>query len=228
MLYICRLYADKNEYDLHPIKSLICKMLLQGTGHEESPSWTLGDKIMKESDGFDHLGLEWEAGKKYPNIEARISSARRMSYLLFGSGLHGTNGLDPASSFKIISIYIVPALLHGLNATVLPKKEILKLDKFYRTLLRRIQSLPVSTASEAIYRLLDTLPIEALLHMRMFSLFGQIVRLPKNHPLKMVALRQLTIRENESGSWFGRIRELASTYDLDLSSQYMFPWSKAA
>ena len=231
MLDICKLYSGDHEYDLHPTKSLLVKMIEMSCGntvHEDKPTCTLGQEPMKEASSFEHLGLEWSAGKRYPNVDARVSSARRLSYLLFGSGLHGRNGLDPGASFKVITSYVSGSLLHGLNATVLPAKEFAKADSYYKTLLRRIQSLPTSTATSAIYRLLGAIPLEGIYHMRVMSLFGQICRLSSEHPLKRLAVRQLAIRENNSGSWFSQLRTIADRYEIDITSQLLYPWSKAS
>ena len=136
------------------------------------------------------------------------------------------NGLDPGSSFKIVIIFIVPRLLHGLNACVLPHHEIIKMEKYYRKLLRCIQGLPDSTSNAATYALLGALPIEALLHMRCFSLLGQIARLDNDHNLKKLAFRQLALYDDNSGSWFSYMRSLCKKYKIDIYNSLTFPWKK--
>jgi hypothetical protein len=50
----------------------------------------------------------------------RFKVARRTKYALMGSGVHGTNGLDPKTSYQIYNTYVLPRLLYGLE--VLPLK----------------------------------------------------------------------------------------------------------
>ena len=60
----------------------------------------------------------------------------------------------------------------------------------------------------------------------MFSLFGQISRLQYDHPLRRLALRQVILRG--SLSWFGKMRELAMLYKIDLLQALNTPWKKPA
>ncbi len=105
-----------------------------------------------------------------------------------GVGLHGKNGLDAATLLKLIEVYVLPRLLYGLDSIVLPKKHINKLELFFRRILRQIQGLPDTVANVAVYLLLNTIPVEALLHKRVLSLFGNITRLECNHLLLVLVL----------------------------------------
>ena len=62
------------------------------------------------------------------NIEDRIKLARRTKYALMNSGYHGTNGLNPATSYQIYKtyMYILPRLLYGLKVLPLKKTHILR------------------------------------------------------------------------------------------------------
>ncbi len=55
-----------------------------------------------------------------------------MAYILLGVGLHGHNGLDAAVVYKIITAYITPRLLYGLDGVVITRQETAELDKYYR------------------------------------------------------------------------------------------------
>ena len=228
MLNISKFYADEHGYELHQDKTV---GVLQHTPRHAKPcteDLMLGEIPLKMSDEFEHLGLKWSKEKSYPDIDKKISAARRTSYLLMRAGLHGYNGLDPATSIKIFHLYSVPILLYGLNACVIPNKEIEKIERFYRRTLRLIQGLGESTANEAIYLLSGTLPIRALLHCRIFSLFGQICRLHPDHPVKLLAHRQLVLRGPKSGSWFGMVGALAKKYNLNIQQMVNSPWKKLA
>ena len=81
-----------------------------------------------------------------------------------GAGLCGTNGLNSLITRKMILIqYVVTRSLYGLETQVLGRTQVTRLEDFYRTCLRRVQSLPERGAKEAAYLLMVVLPVEAIL-----------------------------------------------------------------
>ena len=114
-----------------------------------------------------HLGLERSDKQESEiNIEERIKTSRRTKYSLMSSGLHGTNGIDPTTSYNIYKLYVLPRLLYGLEILALKTRDIEKLDRFHKDTLRQFQSLPKRAAISSVYLLLGALPIEAELHKR--------------------------------------------------------------
>lgn len=95
----------------------------------ENLSWTLGENELALSDSTVHLGVV-RAGKKEPelNIKNRISLARRTSYSLINTGLHGTNRLNPKTSYIIYRAYVIPRLLYGLEVISLTKTQLQLLE----------------------------------------------------------------------------------------------------
>ena len=75
-------------------------------GNPTNHEWALGNGTIPQVDRFVHLGLEWVQGKKAPEVAPLIKSARRAAYALMKIGLHGTDGLGPLSSTKIIRTFI--------------------------------------------------------------------------------------------------------------------------
>ncbi len=225
MLNIAVQYSTSHHYDLHPQKSVVCPFLNTHSKLENVTEWTLGENKIPVADKFTHLGLDWKAGCAGPDIDSRINAARQTAYSMLDIGVHGQSGLDPPASLRIITLYIVPRLLHGLEAAVLSRKDLSRLDNYYRGLLRQVQGLPSNTATEAIYLLLGTLPIEAHLHKRTLSLMGSIARLDARNPLKQLAVRQLAVKSSRSPSWFTQARNLATKYGIDAS---FVPWPKLA
>ena len=85
--------------------------------------------------------------------------------------------------------------------------------------------LPESTATEAVYWLAGALPIEAQYHNKILTLLGSICRLPRTHPLHMLANRQLAIRDNRK-SW--KSEQDWWTIRTWSTKQLYFPWTKLA
>ena len=221
MLDLCFSYSKDHKYVLHPEKSSVTPLITKNP--PEAP-WKLGEDPMPTTTTFTHLGLNWDANKTSPDIMCRIQVARRTSYALMGVGVHGRNGLSPATSAHITKIYVLPRLLHGLEATVLARKQRSDLTNYHRNLLRHIQGLPTNTASEAVYLLLGELPLEAELDKRIFNLYGAVCRAEENSSLQELATRQLAV-DNKS-SWFQQLTQLSVQYDIDIHGPRHVPWRK--
>ena len=222
MIKTCDRYANSHQYTIHPSKSTVTPML--NILPKESQSWYLDDKEMSTTSSFTHLGLQWKQNNTSPCIEGRIALARRTVYALLGTGLHGENGLSPATSRHIIKTYVTPRLLYGLDAVTLSKKQIDDLNSYHRNLIRRIQGLPLNTATEAIYLLLGDLPVEAELDTRALTLYGAVCRAENNETLRSLLTRQSAL--DNKNSWFQHIIALSQKYQIDINSQRIVPWRK--
>ncbi len=91
------------------------------------------------------------------------------------------DGLNPKASNKIITAYITPKLLYGLEAARLNKGEMKQLEVFYRGILWSSQGLTDHVASEAVYLLLCNISLEGQLHIRCLTLYGAITRIKYTH-----------------------------------------------
>ncbi|XP_064638324.1 uncharacterized protein LOC135494338 [Lineus longissimus] len=226
MMSVSNDHSNTNLYELHPVKSVVCPHHQSQASSSKAQEWHLGGKPAAIAGDFVHLGLNWQKGKTRPDISPRITLARRTAYALMGVGFHSYNGLDPSASMKIYDTFVIPRLLHGLEATILSAAQVSQLDLFHRKALRLIQSLPESTAKSAIYLLLGTIPIEATIHARQLSLFGAITRLDRNNPLWQVAQRQLSLKSDTSKSWFNKICKTAEKYGINIHQALQHPWKK--
>ena len=167
----------------------------------EDLKWTLGEKLANLTESSVHLGIT-RAGKKESslNVNDRISLARRTSYSLMNTGLHGANGLSPETSYVIYAAYVLPRPLYCLDVLSLTQGQLDQLSRYHIQTLRNIQTLPQRTASAAVFMLLGTLPLEAELHKRRLSLPHSVVS-SENECLKGLVQRQLDCSFN--GGWLG-------------------------
>ena len=129
-----------------------------------------------------------------------------------GAGQHGLNGVNPAVSISMWQTYVRPRLMYGLESVYLSKSDTSKLELYQRKVLRQILHLPERVASCAIYILSGQLPLEADLHKRRLSLYGNIVR--NDCIERELATRQLAIKDNTSKSWFVALQEVLYRYRL--------------
>ena len=109
--------------------------------------------------------------------------------------LHGKKCLDPEMPIHLMQIYLLPVLVYGMEELCPTYTEVMDmLEKFNKKFLKMILpwvifSLPVTTADPAVYIISGTLPIEAIVHKRGLTFYGNICRLPKTSVEHQLAVR---------------------------------------
>ena len=172
------------------------------------------EEELNQTENEVHLGLHRNPkDKASQTIKAKITCCRRATNAMMGAGLHGFNGLNPSVSMKLIETYIIPILLHGLDAIILTYGEVSELETYYRNLLKHVQHLSANTANEAVYLLLGALPIEGLLDLRILSLFNRIALQDASKEWEILR-RQLAMKDMSSNSWAVYVRKILWKYNL--------------
>ncbi|CAG2245864.1 unnamed protein product [Mytilus edulis] len=196
----------KEESCTKPQKSVVLQ--IEPTNRKKqskSVNLTLNESPMPVVDKSPHLGiLRSTSSKNSQNetTEQNITKSRRAAYSLMSAGLHGENGLDPITSLHLIKTFIQPILTYGLEVILPTSSNLLKLEKFQKQLLKRIMSLPICTPDPSIYILSGFLPIEAQIDQKALILFNNICRQDNSNLEKKLAIRQLSIKDQSSNSWF--------------------------
>jgi len=135
-----------------------------------------------------------------------LKTGRQTLYSLFGAGLHGRNGLNPQISKHIWSTYVVPIFLDGqLEIQHLSDQQLNQLSQFQTKSLKQLQWLPERCSTAAVYLLLGSETIEALVHKKMLGFFGQITR-DKESIVNKIAYRQIAIYDLNSKSRFSKLK----------------------
>ena len=174
----------------------------------------LNSNQIAETDSETHLGLQRTSdGKNIVTVQERAKTGRRTAYHLMGVGLHGLNGISPATGKAMLETYVVPAMIHGLEALNLSDTEYDVIESAYRKLLRQIQHLPDATAKEAIYLLAGAVPMVAIIHKRILTFFCSMLR-RKDSTEKAIITRQLAIKDMDSKSWVTQVHLLLHKYNL--------------
>jgi hypothetical protein len=63
-------------------------------------------------DKATHIGItRSDTNSARTTVDENIRKARRATYSLMGTGLHGENGLDPETSISLLKTYILPAFI---------------------------------------------------------------------------------------------------------------------
>ena len=112
-----------------------------------------------------------------PNIAARLSAHRKAVYSVLHAGLARAQRANPAAALRVESVYRCSVILSGLASLILSSKEENILDQYYKVHLQRLLKLHQATPALVVFLLAGCLPLSSKLHLRIFSLFGQLCRL---------------------------------------------------
>ena len=104
----------------------------------------------------------------------------------------------------------------SLEVLPLTDTQIVQLQRFHISTLKRIQSLPERTASSVVQLLLGALPVQAEIHKRQLSLLHSIAN-SKNARIKGLMSRQLSLEGQKS--FFVAAEHTLKMYSLPPSSQ---------
>ena len=218
LLNLCKHYADTERYKIHPQKSVLSCYNIDKEWLaflKENGNIRLGDESLQIVEKFTHLGIDrytcHDASTKL--IQDRIHLGRKTSYAMMGAGLYGVNGLPPLVSVNLYQTFVIPRMISGLETVTLKKSDMVKLEIYHKTTLKRLQGLPERTANEAVYLLSGVQPIEAILDMRYLSLFGAICR-QQYSTIWNLAFLQVSTKDRKSKSWFINIQNLLYKYNL--------------
>ncbi|MEW8547953.1 MAG: reverse transcriptase family protein, partial [Candidatus Thiodiazotropha sp.] len=209
-------FASMERYLIQPVKSVVMPIASRASRFSEPDAftWSINGEAMPVVEEAAHMGILRSSISNETTVNENIKKARRTLYSLMAPGLHGYNGLDPETSVQLFQIYVLPALVYGLEV-ILPEQRLVDtLERSQKKFLKHILSLPTTTADPAVYILTGTIPVEGVIHKRALSLFGNICRLDDTAIEKQLAKRQLTVKNFSSKSWFIAIKKILLKYDL--------------
>ena len=212
-------FANLERYELQAVKSVALRVTptVKSRSNTEDFGFELNGTRIPNVTTTTHLGIKRSttiSKTAEENVSHNICKSRKTVYSLLSAGLHGHNGLDPQTSLHIIRIYVLPVLLYGLEL-ILPNKTLTeRLEVYQKKLLKRILSVPNNTPDAAVYMLSGFIPIEAQIHKKALVFFNNVCLQPDSAIEKRLAIRQSTVKNLKSNSWFMDIKKLLWKYDL--------------
>ena len=96
-------------------------------------------------------------------------------YSLMGASVYGGSCLNPVVFAHLWKIYVIPRVIYGLEVLSCTLSDVQSLERLLRDMLRRIQSLPRSTATAAVNCLLGDRPTEQELDLRRLTLLCSVL-----------------------------------------------------
>ena len=214
MTDIVNRHAKQDRVTIHPEKSNAVVLSKSSSFKRDSFMLNLDDRNIPLVPNTTHLGISRaETNENTANIDERLKLARRTLYSLIGTGVHGSNGINPKVSYKIYQCYVIPRMLYGLEVIPINDSQMENLSKFHLQTLKRIQSLPKRTANCAVYLLLGVLPLQAELHKRQLGLLYNII-FTENETLASLTHRQCAINKDNNLSFYCRVQRILDMYNL--------------
>jgi hypothetical protein len=221
MLTIAGDYADRERYDLHPTKSEITQFSSSRT--PAYFTWDIAGTSKEVSESITHLGMDYHGCLTRghhcgPWVKDKLAMGRRAVYGLMGTGLHGSNGIGPATSVVIYRCYVLSRLLYGLEVAEVNITQMKTIRSQHLTMVRRFQSLHDRTATCAVYLLAGMTPIDGEIDILKLGLLGQILR-SGNRTMQDILTYQYASRPPDSNSWFVQTARLLLQYGLPTLNQ---------
>ena len=220
LLHLTKLYCDKFQVKLVWSKT---KLLVFTTRQTElqakielvSTTISVDGHAITPSFQATHVGVVRSSEGNGPNISARLTAHRRAVYAVLHAGLAKGHRANPAACIRVETVFAAPVILSGLASLVLTIKEENILDQHYKVHLQRLLRLHQATPAPVVFFLAGCLPLPAQLHLRMFSLFGQLCRLRGGDNILAKHATNIFASANPSSkSWFWKLRSLCLQYGL--------------
>ena len=173
-----------------------------------------GEDILPSSQA-SHVGFVRSVLGNEANIVARLSSHRGAVYGLLSAGMAKGHRANPAASLRVETVFGIPVLLSGLASLVLSAKEENLIAQHYKVHVQRLLRLHQATPAPVVFLLAGCLPLPAQLHIKMFTLFGQLCRLRSGDNVLTARARIIfSAASPTTRSWFWMIRQLSLQYGL--------------
>ena len=220
LLLLTMEYCEKYSVTLVPEKTKLLAFCPPGSESEVDYAKIISPISINGSaipfcDSAEHVGIVRSVLGNLPNIFARLSAHKRAVFSVLSSGLALGHAGNPAACMRVEKLYGVPVMLSGMATQILSKADLCLLDGHFKPHVERLLKLHRSTPECVVWFLAGSLPAQAVLHLRQFSLFSMICRLQDGGSvLANLARHMLATAKPSAKSWFTQIQNLCLQYSL--------------
>ena len=211
-------YCEKYHVSLSPGKTKLQVYSAKNSELEASIAQStsilnISGEPVKFVDEAEHVGILRSVHGNLPHLLSRFAAYRKALFKILPVGMARAHRGNPAATLSTNRIHGFPVLFSGISSLILSNSEINIIDQFIKVKVQRFQKLRDKTPSCVVMFLGGQLPGKAQLHLKIFSLFGMICRLPHSI-LHKTAAHQVASAKPSSGSWFCQLRDLCLIYKL--------------
>ena len=218
LVKLTELYCDKYRVKLEPSKTKLVayyppnqRFLVEHALN--SHKITVNKCQIKQVTEVEHVGVLRNTAGNLSQILNRVAMHKKSLHALLPTGLARRHRGNPAVSIKLSLLYGAPVLLSGVASLVLTQKELSILDGHYLRSIQGLLRLHERTPRSVVYFLAGTLPVRALLHQRILSLFSMVCHL-QGDPLNEHARHSLLLSTLCPKSWFQQVKNICALYGL--------------
>ena len=170
-------------------------------------------KKVQFSNEAEHVGVTRSPLGNTAHIFNRFNAHRKAISAISAAGISRQRRANPAALVRVQQVFGIPVLLSGISTLVLKKGEIDLISQKIKKIFQHCLKLPDSTPRSVVAFLCGALPGTAIIHLKQFTTFGMITRMPGS-PLHKHAVHVLTSLQLSANSWFFTIHKLCIQYGL--------------
>ena len=183
--------------------------------YADTQPWTMGGQKVEVVENNEHLGqIVSGTRQEGKNVDARIVKARNAIFSLLGPGFSYKCQLSPILKLHLYRTFVCPVLRSGLSSFVLTKTLMEPLNVFQRKVLKGILKFSSQASTSTLYFLTGELPIEAMIHKDVFSLFFSVWLNPNTKIYSIIKHISKNISDN-SRTWSNYVKYLCTQYGLE-------------
>ena len=226
LLHLIEMYCEKYQVKLVGSKTKLLSFNTKATADQAAvelatTTISVAKQAVHPTTQAAHVGVV-RAADNSPHILDRVSAHRKAVFAILHGGSARGHRANPAATLRVEKVFCVSVLLSGLASLILTSKEEKLLDQQYKVHLQRLLKLHQATPAPVVYFLAGCLPLMAQIHLRIFSLFGQLCRLRSGHNILAThATSVLSSASSSSKSWFWKLRQLCLQYSLPHPSTWL-------
>ena len=215
ILFLTTKYCEMYGVTLCPSKTKLLRIApkLDIDSLETFNPITINGQEIPFSSEAEHVGTIRSVNGNIPHIMNRITAHRKALSATLSSGLAYKSRVNPIVGLRLEKIYGAPVLLSGVSSLVVCESELGLIDQHFKDTYQNLQKLHQRTPRSVVFFLGGSLPAQALVHLKMLSLFGMVARLPRD-PLNIHARNILVTAKASSKSWFCKLRDVCLLYNL--------------
>ena len=172
--------------------SMLNKIIVTGSKidmeyYQDICPWSLNGEKISVAINNDHLGLIVSGlDEEQKNVDNNINKCRKSIFGLLGPAFAYSVKVSPAVQLHLWGVYCLPVLLSGLGALPIRPTVMKSVTIFHNKILRGFLKLSQTSPTPSLYFLCGELPIEEKVHLRLFSLFFNILTNPHTKAFEIV------------------------------------------
>ena len=214
ILHLTNNYCQKYQVSLSHSKTKLLRMTnIDKDELEVFNPIVIKGKHIEFTNEAEHVGIIRSVEGNLPHILNRMTAHRKALNATKSSGVARKSRANPCVGLHLEKMYATPVLMSGLSSLVLSASEMSILDNDHKNTYQNIQKLLPKTPRCVVYFLGGSLPAQAIVHLRMLTIFGMVTRL-RGNPLNIHARNILITAKTTSKSWFCQLRDICLKYQL--------------